>query len=194
MVRRIGQALDVRVELVARWRGGEMDRLLNRRHASLASVVVQLLQSRGWETAPEVSFSVYGERGWIDILAWHAPSRTLLVIEVKTELVDVHETLGVLDRKKRLAPGIARERGWHALNVAVWLALEEVSTNRHRVQQLAPLLRAALPSGTRAMNAWLSHPAGSIAAMTFLSNSAATATRQRSSARSQTLARSRIGR
>lgn len=48
---------------------------------------------------PEVSFSIYGERGVIDLLAWHGPSRTLLVIELKTEVVDAAEMLGVLDRK-----------------------------------------------------------------------------------------------
>jgi transcriptional regulator with XRE-family HTH domain len=178
-IRRIARELDVRVELVARWRGGELDRLLNKRHASLTSLVIQLLRSRGWEVAPEVSFSVYGERGWIDVLAWHAPSRTLLVVEVKTELVDVHETLGVLDRKRRLAPGIGRDRGWAALNIGAWLVLRDVSTNRHRVHRLEPLVRAALPSATRAMNRWLRSPSGPVAALTFLPDSGAGGTRQR---------------
>lgn len=35
---------------------------------------------------PEVSFSIYGQRGVIDILAWHAATRSLLVIELKTEM------------------------------------------------------------------------------------------------------------
>ncbi len=48
----------------------------------------------------------------IDILAWHAASRSLLVIELKTELVDVQETVGTLDRKRRLAAQVAAERGW----------------------------------------------------------------------------------
>jgi hypothetical protein len=56
---------------------------------------------------------VFGERGSIDLLAWHESSRTLLVIELKTELTSVEETLRRHDSKVRLAPGIARERfGW----------------------------------------------------------------------------------
>jgi hypothetical protein len=39
----------------------------------------------------------------IDILGWHAAARMILVIELKTEFVDINETMGTLDRKDRLA-------------------------------------------------------------------------------------------
>ena len=51
-----------------------------------------------------------GERGVIDILAWHAATRTLLVIELKTEIVDINELMGTVDRKRRLAATVAREQ------------------------------------------------------------------------------------
>lgn len=159
----------MRVEIIPRWRGGELDRLLNVRHATLATAVAAYLRALGWEVAPEVSFSIYGERGSIDILAWHAASRTLLVVEVKTELVDIHDTLGVLDRKTRLARAVARERGWRPTSVGTWLALAEGSTNRHRVERFGSLLRPALPAGGAAMRSWLRAPAGRIAALTFFS-------------------------
>lgn len=177
-IRRIAQCLDVRVELITRWRGGELDRLMNTRHASLASAVTRYLQDLGWAVAPEVSFAIYGERGWIDILAWHEPTRTVLVVEVKTELVDVHDTLGVLDRKTRLAPKIARDRGWRPTNVATWLVIAEGSTNRHHVERFAALLRAALPATTVDMRRWLRNPSGRIAALTFFSNTAGGGTTQ----------------
>jgi hypothetical protein len=34
-----------------------------------------------------VSFSIFGERGLIDILAFHQPTGMLLIIELKTELM-----------------------------------------------------------------------------------------------------------
>jgi hypothetical protein len=71
-----------------------------------------LSRGPGWSIAPEVSFSIWGERGLIDILAWHAPTRSLLVIELKTAIVDVSGLVGTVDRKRRLAPEIARSRGW----------------------------------------------------------------------------------
>jgi transcriptional regulator with XRE-family HTH domain len=71
-VRRIASALDIRTELLARWRGGELDRLLSRRHSMLAeSFAAFLLAQPGWVVEPEVSYSIYGERGAIDQLAWH---------------------------------------------------------------------------------------------------------------------------
>ena len=65
-----------------------------------------------WAAEPEVSFSIYGERGIVDILAWHPTRRSLLVIELKTEFVDINELMGSVDRKRRLARTIGRDRGW----------------------------------------------------------------------------------
>jgi hypothetical protein len=42
-----------------------------------------------------VTFSIYGERGSIDLLAWHSETRTLLVVELKSELTSIEETLDV---------------------------------------------------------------------------------------------------
>jgi len=66
------------------------------RHAFLAESVVDALRrdSPEWQVFPEVSFSIWGERGVIDLLAWHPGRRALLVIELKTELVDVGELHG----------------------------------------------------------------------------------------------------
>jgi hypothetical protein len=109
---RIAAVLDVRVDVVARWRGGELDRLLGARHSALAdAVAAHLSGSPGWVLAPEVSFSIYGERGIIDILAFHRPTGSLLVIELKTAIVDVKELVGSVDRKRRLATRIAATGG-----------------------------------------------------------------------------------
>src|SRR5687767_12752739 len=102
-------ALDVRVDLYFRWRGGDLDRLLNAGHAAMHEAIARWFRGRwpGWTTAPEVSFAIWGERGVIDVLAWHAASRTLLVIELKTELADLNELVGTIDRKRRLAADVA---------------------------------------------------------------------------------------
>jgi len=62
--------------------------------------------------ATEVSFSIRGERGSIDVLAFHPATATLLVIEVKSLVPDVQATFVTPDRKTRLASEIARGRGW----------------------------------------------------------------------------------
>lgn len=132
-LRRIAAVLDIRLEMAARWRGGELDRMVNARHEELHEQVARLLPSAGWQPVPEVSFSIYGERGVIDILAWHLATASLLVIELKTAIVDVQELVGTLDRKVRLAPRIAAERGWSPRTVSAWVVVAGGITNRRRI-------------------------------------------------------------
>ncbi len=122
----------------------------------------------GWELAREVSFSIYGERGVIDILAWHSITRTLLVIELKTAIVDANEIAGTMDRRRRLAGRIAEERGWSPDTVAVWVAVADTRTNRRRLAEHVGLLRGAFPADGRSVRRWLAAPAGAIAALSFL--------------------------
>jgi transcriptional regulator with XRE-family HTH domain len=167
----IAEALDVVVRLTATWRGGELDRLLNSRHSALHEAVARwLLSLPGWQVAPEVSFAVFGERGVIDILAWHEPTRTLLVIELKTEIVDVNDLMGRVDVKQRHAIEIARERGWNAKRVAAWVIVADSSTNRRRVARHKTTLRAAFPANYQAVASWLAYPADQIRALWFWSN------------------------
>ncbi len=131
-LRSIAGALEVRVELTPRWRGGDLDRLLNANHSRLHEAVAQMFVAElpDWVLAPEVSFSVFGERGVIDILAWHPGRRALLLIDLKTGIADVNEMVGTFDRKRRLARTIARERGWDPLTIGAWVIVATTRTNR----------------------------------------------------------------
>jgi transcriptional regulator with XRE-family HTH domain len=167
-LRRIAAALDIRLDLTARWRGGELDRMVSAKHAALhESLARAFVELPGWEMRPEVSFAVYGERGIVDILAWHAGYRVLLVIELKTEIVDVNELIGTLDRKRRLAPAIARDLGWTPAHVGAWVVIAESRTSRRRIVEHRTVLRAAFPAGGRAIRAWLREPAGPIASLSI---------------------------
>ncbi len=105
-VRRVAGALDARIDAIVRWQGADLGRLLDARHAGMHESMAGLLGSLdGWQFEPEVSFSIYGERGIIDILAWHPGRRMLLVIELKTEIVEVSGLLGSMDQRRRLAVG-----------------------------------------------------------------------------------------
>jgi transcriptional regulator with XRE-family HTH domain len=169
-IRRIANVLEIEVGLVARWRGGELERLQARRHAALAESLIARLIALGWEIRPEVSFSIFGERGVIDILAWHHATKTLLVTELKTEIVNVGELLGTLDRKGRLAPRIAGDLGWRPATIALALIVAESSTNRRHVRAHARTLSAALPADGRRLRAWLAKPSGQVRALAFWSD------------------------
>ena len=81
------EAVAARVEVEVRWQGAGLDRLLDEGHARLSGQVASHLRNWGWDVEVEVSFAHFGERGSIDLLAWHAPTATLLVIEIKTSWV-----------------------------------------------------------------------------------------------------------
>jgi len=155
---RVAEALGARADLRLLWEGEGLDRLLDAAHASLVEWVVRRLGALGWDVAVEVSFSSYGERGSIDVLAFHPGGRALLVIEVKSVTPDMQAVLGGLDRKARLGPGIARERGWEPVAVARVLVLGDTRTNRRRLEAHAATVRAVLPAGTREITSWVADP------------------------------------
>ncbi len=158
---RLARALDIRLQLVVQWDGGDLARLLNRRHSALHESVVGWFASiASWTLLPEVSFSVWGERGVIDLLGWHETSGSLLVIELKSEIVDVQELIGSVDRKRRLARAIAAERGWQAETTSAWVIVAESRTNRRRLAAHRAVLRAAFPADGRSVEPWLRRPTG----------------------------------
>ena len=168
-VRAVAAALDARIDAAVRWQGGDLPRLLSARHARMHEVMARYFATLGdWIAEPEVSFSIYGERGIIDVLAWHPTRRILLVIELKTEIVDVNEMLGSLDRRRRLALEIARARGWDPRAVATWLVVAPGRSNRRALAEHATVLRAKLPTNGQAMRAWLRDPLGPVDAMSFM--------------------------
>lgn len=172
-LRMVARALEIRIDLVPRWRGGDLDRLLNRAHSAMHESVATAFAARwpAWTVVPEVMFSIYGERGSIDLLAWHPGRRALLVIELKTAIVDVNELLGTLDRKRRLAKRIALERGWAPTTVSAWLVISDDRTNRRRVASHVAMLGSALPDDRSSIHRWLRDPVGRIAALSFWTDS-----------------------
>lgn len=168
-LRRVATALGAELQITLVFRGGELDRLLDEGHASVVAAVIHRLEALGWEVRPEVSFSVYGERGSIDLVAWHAESRMLLVIEVKTELTSIEETLRRHDAKVRLAADIVRERfGWRPLSVARLLVLPDASTPRRQVKRHEGVLRPAYPLRGAHLRSWLASPRGAISGVAFV--------------------------
>jgi transcriptional regulator with XRE-family HTH domain len=171
-IARILAALDADLMQIVRWRGGELDRLLDEGHASIVGRLATYLAARSWETQVEVSFSVYGDRGSVDLLAWHRPTATLLVVEVKTEIASVEETIRKHDVKGRLGAGLARERfGWRAAHVARLLVLPGTTTARSRVARHEAVFSRAYPLRGTSLRAWLRKPDGVASGLLFAPDS-----------------------
>ena len=175
-VERCLAALGAELELRVRYRGAAADRLIDEAHARLVARILEVLQRAGWEARVEVTFSEWGERGSIDILAWHAGAATLLVVEVKSEIAAIEGTLRPLDVKVRLARDVAIKRfGWRARLVGRVLVLPEDNTARRAVDRHADVLRSALPSTSREIRSWLHQPDSVIAGIWFISAPSGTA-------------------
>ena len=157
-VRGVLEALEITMMMRLSWRGPAIDRLRDERHAAMGSAWKDQLERWRWLVRPEVSFNRYGERGRIDLLAWHASRRILAVGEVKSDFVDTQDLLGALDAKVRLAPVIARSIGWErpALVVPV-LILPDQATVKRRFERVSPLFGQFTLQG-RAATAWLRDP------------------------------------
>jgi hypothetical protein len=139
-------------------------RIINERHSRMHELVAERLAVLSdWEFASEVSFSEWGERGVVDILAWHRLTRTLLIIELKTELPHPAGLVAQVDRYRRLGPAIGRARGWNPLRVATWVFVAESDLNRRQVARHAVMLRNAFPLDGHFVRRWLRDPsAGSV--------------------------------
>lgn len=158
-VRKVAAALDLRLGWDVGFRGAELARLRDQDHAGLGEIVSRLLERLGWIILPEVSFNHFGERGRIDLLAYQAATRTLLIIELKTVIVDVQATLGAISIKERVAPHVVQDLGWHPAVIASALVVRSGTTNRRRLAEHARLFAQFTLRG-RAASTWLRRPTG----------------------------------
>jgi hypothetical protein len=139
--------------------GGDVRRLLDADHANLQALWKSRLEQHGWEVSAEATFNHFGERGSIDLLAWHAATSTLLVIEIKTVVVDVQDLLAGVDRKVRIGDVVARKRGWSPRAVVPGLMVAEGTSVRRRITDHASLFAPFSLRGRSAV-AWLADPVG----------------------------------
>ena len=157
-LRTVVEQLGARVVVRVDWNGEAADRLLDADHAAIVNRVLSILRAAGWECLPELTFAVYGERGSIDVLAWHQATRTLLVIEVKSVVPDVQRTLATLDRKERLSTRIASDRGWRPHRTGVILIVAASATARRRIARHAATFDARLPDRAWAVRRFITGP------------------------------------
>ena len=167
-VTRAAAALGADVDLRLRFRGEHLDRLLDEDHARIVDVVVHRLKHYGWTVEVEASFSIWGERGSVDVLAFRASSGSLLVVEVKSAVSDSQDTLHRLDRKTRLASQLAEGRGWWVRTVSRLLVIGDSDTSRRRITRLAATYDAALPDRGGTVRRWLRTPENAISGLLFV--------------------------
>lgn len=153
---RIGDALGLDLELVGR-RPIVLDpRSTSVVHSRCSGYVGRRLRSGGWLVAREVEIVHARSHGWIDLLAFHPGTRTLVVVEIKTRLDD----LGAVERQlawyERSAPAVATARfGWRPSGGASWLLLLQSDEVESAIRRDRDLLREGFPMRATEMRAVL---------------------------------------
>jgi transcriptional regulator with XRE-family HTH domain len=129
----------------------------DRVHARCVAHVASWLRRLGWIVETEVEIYGRGGPGWIDVLAFHAASGTLLVIEIKTEIHDFGRIQRTLAWYERRAWSVARDRGWvvrQSHGALLLLATDAVDArlreNRHLADEAFPGRSVDLVSLTNA--------------------------------------------
>lgn len=152
------------------WRGAALDRLLDARHAAVVAASMALLRRLDWDVHPEVSYSIFGERGSIDVLAARENERAVVVEEAKAEIGNIGETIRKLDEKSRLVrERIGDERfGWSPAAVGRLLVLSDTDTARRAVARNAAVLEPAFPARGPLVRRWLRAPVGPMSGILFL--------------------------
>lgn len=168
-IRAFVDVLGARLSLSVISGAGDPRLLVDAGHAFLEERWKQRLERWTWLVRVEVSFNHYGERGRIDLVAYHPGTRILLVIEVKTVLWDVQATLGALDVKVRIARFVARDLGWQPDAIVPAIVFASGTTVRRRLAEHATLF-AGFDLRGRAAISWLRAPAATPQGMILLTD------------------------
>ena len=172
-IRRLAAPLGITVELDLKWRGPEFDRLDDARHAAIVRAVVARFGPE-WEIVVEYTFNHFGDRGSVDVLAWHAARSALLLIEIKSELDSLEAVLRSMDVKVRVVPPlVAAQQGWRLSALGSVLVLPDESSSRRAVAEMGVVFNAALPRRTVDVRKWLAEPAGALRGIWFLATTPA---------------------
>lgn len=157
-IRNLLEAMGARLVEVA---GGASDPrlLIDAGHALLEEYWKRRLERWGWLVRAEISFNRYGERGRIDLLAFHPATGTLLVVEIKTVLRDLQALLGSLDIKVRNARFVAADVGWPIRRVVPVVVASGSSTTRRVISSHEALFAPFELRGRRAIG-WLRDSTG----------------------------------
>lgn len=168
---RVIAALDADLVVEIRWRGAELDSLVDRVHAALVTATAERLRRAGWVTFAEVSFNHFGDRGRCDLVAWHPEERMPLIVEVKSRLGNLQEALGRQAVKARLGTVIAEQLGLARPRLVVpAFVLAEDGANRRLVGRHAVVFQRYAVRGRAALR-WIRRPTAAVSGLLWFESS-----------------------
>jgi transcriptional regulator with XRE-family HTH domain len=124
-------------------------------HASCSAYTARRLLAHGLLVEREVEVGGDRSRGWIDLLAFQPHSRTLFVVEVKTEIHDIGAIERSLNWYQRESLRVVRRFGWHPGRVLSVLLVLDSRVNDHRIGLAPDVFRTAFPGRAKELRAIL---------------------------------------
>jgi transcriptional regulator with XRE-family HTH domain len=121
-------------------------------HAQCVAHVARRLQGAGWRIATEVEIGSDRSKGWIDILAWHPNTGVVLMIEVKTELLDLGSIERTMNWYLREAWSAARRLGWRPTRVRGCLLVLSTEVVEQRIRENRDTLGRVFPIRAQALS------------------------------------------
>ena len=126
-------------------------RTVDAAHARCVAYVARWLGREGWLVEREVGIGGGSRPGWIDVLAFHPASRVLLVVEVKSEVLDVGQVERQLGWYEREAEVAARRIGWLPAAIFGCLIVLATEANDRLMRETRVAFAAAFPCRGRAL-------------------------------------------
>ena len=117
-------ALDLRLPYA-----GDGPRQVDRAHARCVGCMRRLLERAGHVCVTEQLIVDGPWRGWIDLVAYDAVRRRIVIAEVKTELRDAGALERQVERYVRSSLVVARERGWVVEEIVVVVMVLATAVN-----------------------------------------------------------------
>jgi transcriptional regulator with XRE-family HTH domain len=130
-------------------------------HARCVGYVARHLMTAGWKVATEVEIQGRFGPGWIDVLAFDPRTRTLLVIEIKTEIHDLGQVQRTLGWYTARAHEAAVNRGWSPRVVRAALLVLATEEADRRIRANEDLITVAFPVRATWLAAWVTTPEAS---------------------------------
>jgi len=132
------------------WRGGQLDRLLDERHADIVKVTARRVRADAWLTLAEVTFANLPNMGRSTCWPSARTSELSRSWKIKSEIGSIEETHRRHDVKVRLPRAIMRDRfGWEPRTVGRILVVPEDRTIRRVVERHSATFAASYPARNR---------------------------------------------
>jgi len=164
LIDRLAQSLGIGVRLMGDLPVVESERQSDAVHAWCSGYVSRRLRRLGWEVRREVLVGSGNRRGWIDIVAFHPHTRTLLLIEIKTWLDDLGAVERQIGRYEQSWRAVAEAFGWRPALWSPWLLVTQTAQADEFIRRNRSTLRDAFPLRASAMRQILSGTAAQVPA------------------------------